>query len=99
MLRPQVTVGPRVAWGLEESGDRGAFWHWGDNPGYKNLTLAAPAQRTGAVIMTNGDGGVRIGDRLARMLLRHDHPAFEWLATTFYRAPTIARRHVFWRTT
>jgi CubicO group peptidase (beta-lactamase class C family) len=63
VLRPQVIMGPRVAWGLgwglEESGDRGAFWHWGDNPGYKSLTVAAPAQRTGTVIMTNGDGGFR----------------------------------------
>jgi CubicO group peptidase (beta-lactamase class C family) len=94
MLRPQVTMGPCVAWGLgwglEESGDRGAFWHWGDNPGYKSLTVAAPAQRTGTVIMTNGDGGLRVCDRLARLIVSHDHPAFAWLAATFYGAPTLA---------
>jgi hypothetical protein len=46
MLRPQVTVGTHVAWGLgwglEDSGDGGAFWQWGDNPGYKSFTMAPP---------------------------------------------------------
>jgi CubicO group peptidase (beta-lactamase class C family) len=94
MLRPQVTIGPSVAWGLgwglEASGDHGAFWHWGDNPGYKSLTVAEPAQRTGTVIMTNGDGGLRVCEQLARLILGHDHPAFAWLAATFYGAPTLA---------
>jgi CubicO group peptidase (beta-lactamase class C family) len=44
MLQPQVRIDENVAWGLgwglQVSGQGKAFWHWGDNPGYKSFALA-----------------------------------------------------------
>lgn len=94
MLRPQVHMSDAVAWGLGwglEDTDHGpAFWHWGDNPGYKSLAMAFPATRAGIIIMTNGDAGLGLCAHLAHSIIGGDHPAFEWLATTFYDAPTLA---------
>jgi CubicO group peptidase (beta-lactamase class C family) len=93
MVRPQVPVGDAVAWGLGwgvELTDRGpAFWHWGDNPGYKSFALAIPAARAAAVIMANGDGGLALWEPIVRLTVGGDHPAFAWLAS-FYGVPNLA---------
>lgn len=94
MLQPQVKLSNALAWGLGwglEDTDSGAvFWHWGDNPGYKSIALAVPTKGTGIIIMTNGDGGLGLCDHLIRTIIGGDHPAFAWLATTFYGFPTLA---------
>jgi len=94
MLQPQVHVDAGVAWGLgwglEDTDRERTFWHWGDNPGYKNLTVASSARRTGIIIMMNGDAGLGLAAYLARAIIGGDHPAFDWLATTFYDVPTLA---------
>lgn len=94
MLHPQVELADGVAWGLGwglENSDHGTVcWHWGDNPGYKCLTVAEPAERMGIVMMTNGDGGLQMCERLVRLIFDYDHPGFRWLASAFYDAPTLA---------
>lgn len=94
MLRPHAYLSDTVAWGLgwgvEDTGDGLAFWHWGDNPGYKSLTVTCAATRTGVIIMTNGDAGLGLGAHLVRALIGGDHPAFAWLATAFYNTSTLA---------
>jgi len=93
MLRPQAHPSDAVAWGLgwglEDTNHGPAFWHWGDNPGYKNLTVTFVARRTGIIVMTNGDAGLGLCAHLVRAIIGGDHPAFEWLATTFYDAPAL----------
>jgi hypothetical protein len=39
MLRPQVNVNERVGWGLESGAEGQAFWHWGNNHGYKSFAI------------------------------------------------------------
>ncbi len=94
MLQPQIRLGDALAWGLGwglEDTDLGpAFWHWGDNPGYKSIALALPALGTGIVVMTNGDNGLSLCDYLVRTIAGDGHPAFRWLAETFYGVPTLA---------
>jgi len=94
MLQPQISLTTAVAWGLgwglEETTQGLAFWHWGDNPGYKSLTVTSAVSRTGIMIMTNGDAGLGLCASLVRAIIGGDHPAFDWLATTFYDAPTLA---------
>ncbi len=94
MLQPQVYLGNALAWslgwGLEDTDSGAAFWHWGDNPGYKSIALAVPTRGAGIIIMTNADGGLGLCDHLIRTIIGGDHPAFEWLATTFYGVPTLA---------
>jgi CubicO group peptidase (beta-lactamase class C family) len=87
MLEPQVRVNDRVSWalgwGLESSGEGRAFWHWGDNRGFKSFAIGLPDAGTGAVVMTNGDDGRRLCAWVVQRLLGTDHPALEWLARRY----------------
>lgn len=84
MLRPQVELEPAVAWGLgwglQHTEYGWAFWHTGDNPGFKQFTLAYPQTRSGLVIMTNGDGGTRVWEPLCHLGLGGEYPLFAWRA-------------------
>jgi CubicO group peptidase (beta-lactamase class C family) len=61
MVRPQVKINESLSWGLgwaierTKAGD--IIAHSGDNPGYKALAAASLQQKTGFIIMTNGDRG------------------------------------------
>jgi CubicO group peptidase (beta-lactamase class C family) len=62
MVRPQVKVNDALSWGLGWAIDHKKngvelISHSGDNPGFKALTAASVSQRSGFVIMTNGDRG------------------------------------------
>jgi CubicO group peptidase (beta-lactamase class C family) len=71
MIRPAVKVsdGPRSSsWALgwqvlhTDSGD--VIAHGGDNPGFHAFSAASVPRRTGLVIMTNGDGGPKVLERI-----------------------------------
>ena len=98
MVEPQVLLEHAVAWGLgwglEETKYGWAFWHWGDNPGYKSLVLAVPSRGKGIVIMTNGDAGLGLCADLVRAVIDGDDPALHWLATTMYQVPTLTASNV-----
>jgi hypothetical protein len=87
MLDPQVRVNERVnwglGWGLEVSTAGPAFWHWGDNPGYKCFALALREPGEGVVVMTNGDGGRQLCAWIVQRLLGIDHPALAWLSSRY----------------
>jgi hypothetical protein len=87
MLTPQVRVNERVSWalgwGLEVSGEGRAFWHWGDNAGFKSFAIGLPDAGSGAVVMTNADGGRPLCAWVVERLLGTDHPALEWLARRY----------------
>ncbi len=92
MLRPQVRLNDWVSWGLgwglEDTRNGRAIWHWGDNPGYKSFALVAPDVGRGLVVMTNGDGGMATWEPIVRLAFGDDHPAFAWLAS-FYGATAL----------
>lgn len=97
MLQPHVQpdnpddkVAWGLGWGLEDTDDAPAFWHWGDNPGFKSLIVAYPATQASIVIMTNGDAGLGLCAHLVCIIIGGDHPAFDWLATTFYDTSMLA---------
>jgi hypothetical protein len=95
MLRPQVRVNERVSWGLgwglESGTDGNAFWHWGDNPGYKCFALGLAGSLSGAVMMTNADGGRTLCGRIVQYALGTDHPALAWLASRYGDVPANVR--------
>lgn len=92
MLRPHVQLTHAVAWGLgwglQVTRDGRAFWHWGDNPGYKSVTLTSLDARQGVVVLMNGDNGSTLWEPIVRLALGGDYPAFAWLAS-FYGVPTL----------
>jgi CubicO group peptidase (beta-lactamase class C family) len=84
MVCPQVELEPALAWGLgwglQQTEDGWAFWHSGDNPGFKNFALAYPQAQIGLVIMTNSDSGAKLWEPLLRLSLGGEYPLFAWRA-------------------
>ena len=83
MLTQRVTINDALGWGLgvglERLDGKQYFWHWGDNPGFKNFVIAEPAAGTATVIFTNGNAGARVYERVLRARTGIDHPAFLWI--------------------
>jgi CubicO group peptidase (beta-lactamase class C family) len=83
MRQPQVKINSDLSWGLgcglETAGSRQWFWHWGDNPGFKNFFIADPGEDSAILVFTNGDGGARLYQRIVRNALGSDFSAFLWI--------------------
>ena len=92
MLSPQIEVDSGVAWGLgigiQDNEAGRAFWHWGDNTGYKAYTLTYPEQGVGIVWFTNSENGQTILKALLAGTVGGTHPAADWLEYEQYDAPT-----------
>jgi hypothetical protein len=82
MRQPQARVNSDLSWGLgcglEMAAGRQWFWHWGDNPGFKNFFIADAKARSGILIFTNGDGGAKLYQRIVRHALGCDFSTFLW---------------------
>jgi CubicO group peptidase (beta-lactamase class C family) len=82
MLTPTTRINRVIQWGLgvglqtQPSGT--TFWHWGDNFGFKNFFVADPVKRSAIVVLTNGQNGRAIYERIVREELG-DQPAFVWI--------------------
>lgn len=82
MLRPQVTVSRTdeytILWGLgwriAETKNGSLVSHGGDNLGFHCLAEASPARKSGYIIMTNGDNGGQLLQKLAPGISRQLHP-------------------------
>ena len=81
--RARVRVNPKISWslgwGVDESGPRPAFWHWGDGPGCKNFAWVQPETQTAVVLFTNGDHGVPAYSWVFRNLTGLDPAALTWI--------------------
>jgi len=82
MFTPQVRCNPAVQWGLgvglEEVQGRQCAWQWGDNPGFKHYAYADPGAKRAMVVLTNGDRGARVYERVIRTVSGIDRPGFLW---------------------
>ncbi len=83
MRQPQVRINSDLSWGLgcglEVAAGRQWFWHWGDNPGFKNFFIADAKAGSGVLVFTNGDGGAKVYQRIVRGVLGRDFSAFVWI--------------------
>jgi CubicO group peptidase (beta-lactamase class C family) len=101
MLSPQIEVDSGVTWGLgiglqdNESGR--AFWHWGDNMGYKAYTLTYPERGVGVIWFDNSEDGHSITEVLLAEMVGGAHPAAAWLDYERYNAPTRLVRESVWQ--
>jgi CubicO group peptidase (beta-lactamase class C family) len=90
-LAPANRVSEHVAWsmgwGVQVNDLGSAFFHWGDNGGYKNFILAYPERRAAVVVMTNGARGLRLAGPTLRTALGGSYPVFgEFLRPYYGRA-------------
>lgn len=92
MLRPQVKVQKAMSvgqpikgvswglgWGIEETVEGDAFWHWGDWGVYRNFALGYRKQKAGLVILTNSFHGARVYMEVIKEATGATHPAFDFL--------------------
>lgn len=98
MLRPHVGVYPKevspdadlfwgLGWGLQETPQGSAFWHWGDNGTFKCFVIAYPRQKLGLVYFTNSENGLSITGELLEQALGGEFPAVDWIGYPAYDAP------------
>jgi CubicO group peptidase (beta-lactamase class C family) len=87
---PDVKLSPTVSWGLgwglEQTQDGTAFWHWGDNGDTKAFVLAVPKQKTGLVMFANSANGLSIINELVESVMGNDHPSLAWLNLERYNS-------------
>jgi CubicO group peptidase (beta-lactamase class C family) len=91
-LSPDVAWG--LGWGLEETGDGVAAWHWGDNgSGFHAYVVGYPRQKLGMVVFTNSLGGHGIIPEIVEAAIGGRHPAFAWLDYERYDSPARTLLH------
>ena len=62
-----------------DGGSSGAFFHWGDNSGYKNYVIGYPDSGRALVYFANSDEGLSIADLVATAFLPDSNDAIQWL--------------------
>lgn len=68
---PQNQATPEIPWGLGWGlckKDPSVLWHWGDNDGFKSLSLWDRETGDGLCVYTNSDNGAALWSRLGRLL-------------------------------
>lgn len=65
--------------GLEKTSDGLAFWHWGDNGSFKAYMVGYPNRKSGLVMFTNSENGLKIADAVVKAALGSDQPGLQWL--------------------
>jgi len=86
--RISTQIGWGLGWGIEETEDGTAIWHWGDNgSGFHCYVVGYPRQRLGVVVFTNSLGGHGIIPEIVSAAIGGRHPAFAWLDYERYDSP------------
>lgn len=68
-----------LGWAVEEAPSGAAVvFHWGSNPGFKSFAMVDQGRGLGLVILTNGDNGLELVERLVAIVDPNRHPLFEF---------------------
>ncbi|HKF44083.1 MAG TPA: serine hydrolase [Thermoanaerobaculia bacterium] len=88
-------IGWGLGWGLEETEDGTAIWHWGDNggSGFHCYVVGYPKRRLGVVVFTNSVGGHGIIPDIVTAAIGGRHPAIAWLDYERWDSPARAFFH------
>jgi CubicO group peptidase (beta-lactamase class C family) len=82
-----------LGWGIQKGKAGPAFFHWGDNPGYKAYTIGYCDRGTALVYFTNSDEGLSVAEAIVGELVEDSDDALAWLDEETYDAPErLARR-------
>lgn len=82
MLTPQIKLSYSLdwglGWGLERTNKGNFFWHWGDLVTFKSFIVASKDLKTGIVILTNSQNGLKICEKIVNQAIGGKHPAFKY---------------------
>lgn len=67
-----------LGWGLERTNKGNFFWHWGDLVTFKSFIVASKDLKTGIVILTNSQNGLKICETIVNQAIGGKHPAFKY---------------------
>lgn len=67
-----------LGWGIQQTADAHAIWHWGNNPGFRALALADLRSQSAVVVLTASDSGMPQAKRIVSRFLPGHHPAFDF---------------------
>jgi CubicO group peptidase (beta-lactamase class C family) len=81
-----------LGWGLENTAQGRAFWHWGDNGDFKAFVAGSESSRRGIVIFANSANGMMIIPDIAAEAMNEKQPAFDWV---HYERYDSARMHLY----
>ena len=83
MTRPAVELNRALSWGLGwgiQRDDYGELlWHWGANTSFRNFGVADRSNGRAVAVLTNGENGPRVYERIITAITGHDHPSFLWI--------------------
>jgi CubicO group peptidase (beta-lactamase class C family) len=83
MMTPRVRLNRALSWGLGwgiQRDDHGeVLWHWGANDSFRNFVIADVAGDRAVVVLTNGQAGPKVYERVITAVTGHDQPAFLWI--------------------
>ncbi|MCU0392400.1 MAG: beta-lactamase family protein [Thermoflexibacter sp.] len=86
MFSPQINISTKekklswgLGWGLEMCENETAFWHWGDNSGFKCFVIAFKDSQTALIYFTNSDKGMSIQKQMVDLTLGYPFALYEWL--------------------
>ncbi|MGB3655016.1 MAG: serine hydrolase domain-containing protein [Rivularia sp. (in: cyanobacteria)] len=82
MLKGQIKLSDSLdwglGWGLEKTNLGNFFWHWGDLVAFKSFIVANKDSKTGIVILTNSQNGLKICENIVERAIAGKHPAFKY---------------------
>lgn len=73
---PRLNLSWGLGWGIEQSADGVHLWQWGNNPGYRAFVMVLPGPADALVLLSNGDGGLKLAEPLVRAHLPGEHKVF-----------------------
>jgi CubicO group peptidase (beta-lactamase class C family) len=77
--RHLLALGWTLGWGTQQTTEGGAIWQWGAVPGFRSIAIAYPQHHFGIVLMTNGDDGLIVCERVLTEVVGGEYPIFSVL--------------------
>ncbi|MDQ3289686.1 MAG: serine hydrolase, partial [Bacteroidota bacterium] len=88
---PTAPLSESVAWGLgfglQQTPEGKAIWHWGDNYSFRCYVLAYPKEKMGMVYFTNSNNGLSIANKLLHVVTGREQPAIDFIDYEQYTSP------------
>jgi CubicO group peptidase (beta-lactamase class C family) len=76
-IETSLNIGWGLGWGIEQSSK--SFFQWGKTGGVRAFVMGTLQLKTGVVLLTNGNTGLRLMSKAAELVLPDEHPAINWL--------------------
>lgn len=81
--RLSVSISWGLGWGLQQLVQGDAFWHWGDNNGFKSYVVGLRREKKGMIVFTNSSSGLGLSiiPEIIYKIWGTWQPAFDWIDT------------------